>query len=194
MFENVCFTLDSTECPLRRPRGAYFLDNLLFSEKADSHTVKYELATHPASGLIIWAYGGMFGSLHDSRVLATSGFLRLLHGNAKGVVDKGYIGIDPLRLVVQVKCPSTIHELVWNHCIGSVRAVAEQTNNRLKHLGMFCKPYRGTDLKAHRDDFFNMCQMQNLFTQLSPIRRVLHPLLRSCPLRPPMRLQLQYMD
>lgn len=119
MFENVCFTLDSTECPIRRPRGAFFLDNLLFSEKADSHTVKYELVTHPATGMIIWAYGGMHGSLHDSRLLATSGFLRLLHGNEKGVVDKGYIGIDPLRLVVQVKSPSTIHELVWNHCIGS---------------------------------------------------------------------------
>lgn len=172
----------------------FFLDNLLFSEKADSHTVKYELATHPAAGLIIWAYGSMYGSLHDSRVLATSGFLRMLNGNERGVVDKGYIGIDPRRLVVQVRSPTTLHELVWNHCIGSVRAVAEQTNNRLKRLGMFYKPFRGTDLREHRDDFFDICHMQSLFAQVSPIRRHLHPLLRSCPLPPPLRLLLQYLD
>lgn len=185
MTENVCCTLDTTECPIERPRMAWLVDNFFFSEKFTKHTVKYEIAATIERGHICWVFGGMYGSLHDSRVLATSRFLLHLRPGYKVVADKGYIGIDPLRLVCQVKTPRTLHELVWNKCVGSVRAVGEQTFQRLKHLGMFSKPFRGRRLADHKTDFFNICHVQNIYNDGHPFRLALHPLLRSCPLAPP---------
>lgn len=185
MFENVCFIVDSTECPIKPPRGEPILEGALFSGKHGKHTLKYEIAIQAASSRIVWVNGAIPGSFHDSRVITEGGLLNELQGEEKGVGDKAYIGIDPFRLLTPIKSPQFLHHIVWNIAIDSVRSEIERINRRVKKFRCFQDRWRNRRIQAHKETFFIACHLLNIWNDMKPSRRALHPLLLSCPLARP---------
>lgn len=171
------FSVDVTECPISKPRD-FEVQRLLWSRKKERCTLKYEIATHIATGEIIWLAGGV-PKRHDKKILEDFGLMKRLEPWEKGIADKGYQGASN-RIMTPYKRRKhdrlTKYELYWNRCISSVRATAERTNGWLKIFRVLHCEWRG-EIALHYEVFLLLAQMTNIRMKFHPIVKKYNPLL-----------------
>lgn len=194
-FKDVKFSIDGVECPISEPvdRDARYV---YYSKKAGRHTIKYEVATHVSSGRIIWISGGVPGSYHDKRLFNNLGFVDYLPEGERGLADKGYEGaggilITPLKAIRYPACGNpnptlSLEEKLYNRCIGAIRIETERLNGRLKRFN-FLNHGRTRDRLLHRLYFIVIANLVNIWLEVCPLRKKLHPLLKDCSIFTPER-------
>jgi hypothetical protein len=83
-----CCSIDVTVCPIERPKKH---QEQYYSAKHKCHALKYEIAVHLKTGLVIWVSGAYPGSMHDLTIAKTK-FINILQNNEIALADKAYIG------------------------------------------------------------------------------------------------------
>jgi hypothetical protein len=121
--------LDVTECPVQKSID-YAVQKVLYSGKAGTHTIKYEIGTELTTGLIVWFCGLYPGSVHDFKIAQTSGILKCLLPGEFIMANEAYIG--NLSFITPVKAPKTEREHKWNSIICQKRVIVENTLNQIK--------------------------------------------------------------
>lgn len=190
-FEGVTFSIDGIECGIAKPADPD-QENVWYSDKAGQHTVKYELCTHISSGRIMWAAGGIPGSVNDIRLANTSGVLDIIPAGERGLADKGYAYAPRNKLLAMLKKdkgPLTYDETVFNRTISALRIEVERVNGRLKNFSSLWRS-RNRDRNVHTMMFSILCNIVNIQMELQPLRKEIHPVLLEANIVVPPRAQV----
>ena len=136
--------------------------------------------------------------MHDITLTKNSGLLDAVPLGEKGLADKGYEGLDPATFLVMLKAskvghgefsnvPSfTMQEHEYNRALSSQRIEIERVNGRLKRFAVL-EDFRMRDRLFHRVVFTVLCNVVNIWMELAPMRRHVHPLLMDCRVKRPVR-------
>lgn len=197
LFHRVTFCLDGIECGLPQPT-AKIQERAFYSDKKGTHAIKYETCTQLSSGRIMWIGGGVFGSVHDMTVTQHSGLLDIIPPGERGLADKGYEGLDPSVFLVMLKATKngggdykdvlsyTVEEHEYNRSLATQRIEIERVNGRLKRFAVL-EGCRIRDRNFHHVIFTVICNITNIWMELKPMRRHVHPLLMDCQTKRPAR-------
>ena len=157
----------------------------LYSFKAGTTTVKYQLATQIDSGWITDVTGPFVGSVHDYSILIKSGLLDWLIPQEKIVCDAGYLGWETEQLILQpIVNATTPEERLWNNTIAQVRIQVERINSYIKKFRIMRMTYIKS-IVLHGLAMRFICHMTNLRLLNYPSRAGVHPTLFDCTLQKP---------
>lgn len=194
LFENVTFAVDGTECGIARPTYKA-AEEAYHSTKAGEHTIKYEVATQISSGRIMWISGSVPGSIHDKTVLDMFELCVHIPPGELGLADKGYAGARTDKLLTMLKPQNpnqvdpngfyntptfSIEERLYNRCISAIRIEIERVNGRLKRFQVLVHT-RTRNKFEHLAMFTVVANLVNMWNEVCPLRKELHPLLLDCP-------------
>ena len=125
--------------------------------------------------------------VHDITLTKNSGLLDVVPPREKGLADKGYEGLDPVTFLVMLKAlkvgqgefvniPSfTMQEHEYNRALSSQIIEIERVNGWLQRFAVL-EDFRMRDRLFHRV----LCNVVNIWMELAPMRRHVHPLLMDC--------------
>jgi hypothetical protein len=105
-FDSTYTIIDCTECTAWTygPRDHILEKDKGYSGKKKLFTIKYQVVVGVRSGAILDVFGPVFGSVHDAKIYAKSGFDDFLWNNNEYCLgDRGYQGC-PAFLYLQVQC------------------------------------------------------------------------------------------
>ena len=148
--------IDATEQEVPKPQDKT-RKKQLFSGKSHCHTLKTQLVT--SGRLILHAFGGVGGSLHDRQLLRASGVMRTLpapdsdSAKRKVRLDRGYCGaetewqeVKSIEIVIGVKGTRyrkvTALGRALNHVLAKTRMQVEQNIGHLKNWRVLSGLYR----------------------------------------------------
>lgn len=159
--------LDATECPIQKPSD-YDIQKIFYSGKAGMHTIKYEIGTELQTGLFVWIFGGIPGSVHDLSMARISTILDQILPGEFILADKGYIGED--KFITALKQPKNGEEEQFNSIIYSKRIIVENSIGRIKFFNFTTREWRH-DLELHALAMKALIRILNIDIQFRPLRK-----------------------
>ena len=200
LFADVTFIVDGIECAISKPINRV-AEEAFFSTKKGKHAIKYQTVVHLTSGRLMYISGGIPGAIHDAKLYQYSTLPQIIPEGEMGLADKGYNGIDPDHLLYLIKPQRVpideplgglkvfrLEERIYNRCISALRIEVERVNSRIKRFAIM-DDCRSRDKLLHHVKFTTVCQLVNIWSEICPMRKELHPLLFDCPIIRPDRAQ-----
>jgi len=141
--------LDATEQPVEQPKDKQKRKQAYSGKKRD-HTVKTQIVV--SQHLVLHAFGGLPGCLHDLTLARASGVLSQIPSAFRVRVDRGYEGLAKASPEGQVVSPvkkkkgqvlSVVGRL-YNRMLSSLRMPVEHHFARLKRFGCLSDVWRGS--------------------------------------------------
>lgn len=133
--------------------------------------VKYEVVVHLYTGMIVWVYGGIPGSVHDSNI-ATTKLITHLAAGEKVFADKGYAGSSSFLIPFAGRWDQlTISQQAWNKMHTHIHFEhIERVNKRLKIWKVLSQPWRH-ELERHHFVFYVLAKLTNVEFQVNPLNK-----------------------
>jgi len=172
-FSNVEGSLDCTECPIRRPRSEPH-QRFAYSGKKKNHTIIYEVGCRLWDGYIVHlpSWLAMWGANVDIQMARRTGVLDKLPAGKKLMMDKGYIGLPPDKIVIPFKGDwhsLTLEQQTHNSAVASVRIEVEHAIRMIKKWDCLNVDWRHS-LDLHVAAFHCCGNFANIFMRDHPNR------------------------
>lgn len=137
------FCADGVECRIHEWQNR-LKQNVYYSFKAGSTSIKYQLCTQVDSGRIVNIVGPCVGSSADMTIMCASSVTRWMVPGEKMVVDLGYVGaVINSQVLIPIKTPSTPDERKWSNLIASVRIDVERVIAYFKRFRILRHVHQG---------------------------------------------------
>ena len=147
----------------------YNVQEVFYSGKAGMHTIKYEIWTELQTGLFVWIFGGIPGSVHDLSMARISTILDQILPGEFILADKGYIGEN--HFITPLKKPTNEEEeQEYNSFIYSKRIIVENSIGRIKFFNFSTREWRH-DLELHALAMKALVRILNIDIQFRPLRK-----------------------
>jgi len=164
------FCADGVECKIHEWQHR-LKQNLMYSFKANSTTLKYQVCTQVDSGFIVNVLGPSVGSSADMTIMNASDVPHWMVSGEKMVVDLGYLGATLSdQVLIPIKCPATPEQRVWSNLVSSVRIDVERVIAYFKRFRILRHTYL-KKLEYHALVFHLLAHLINIRIQKVPIRR-----------------------
>lgn len=187
-FYMATFCADGVECHTHQWQNR-LKQNVYYSFKANSTTIKYQVCTQVDSGKLVNVTGPSVGSSQDMTIMNASPVIDWMVEGEKMVVDLGYLGSTVSDYaIIPFKCPSTPAQRQWCNLVSTVRIDVERVIAYFKRFRVLRHTYI-KKVELHGLAFHFLAHLINMRIKKVAIRRVPCKTLREAKMSRPFRLR-----